>query len=55
MRAKSKVAVRLDLGFQVRDLLFGSGNGISSGDEAARRRVLIGNRNKRPCELGWIS
>jgi hypothetical protein len=50
-----QVAVRLDLGLQVRDLLFGSGDGISTGDEAARRRVLIGNGNERACELHWVS
>ena len=50
-----QVAVRLDLGFQVRDLLFGSGNGIGARDEAARRRLLIGNRNERARELRWIS
>src|SRR5688572_28678889 len=48
-------AGRLDLDLQVRDLLFGSGDGISAGDQTARRRVLIGDRNERACELRWVS
>jgi hypothetical protein len=43
---RRQLPVRLDLRLQIGDLLLGSGNGISTGDEAARRGVLVGNGNE---------
>jgi len=45
MRATSRqFPVRLDWRPQIGDLLLGTGNGngIATGDEAARRRILVG-------------
>jgi hypothetical protein len=39
--------MRLDLCPQIGDLRLGSGDGIATGDEAARRRLLACNRDQR--------
>jgi hypothetical protein len=48
-------AVRLDLHLQLGTLLLCSGDGIGSGDEAARRRRLTGNRDERSRELRGVA
>jgi hypothetical protein len=47
--------VCLDLRFQIGDLLLGVGDGIAAGDEAARRRVLVGNRDQCARELRRVA
>jgi hypothetical protein len=44
---RRELSVRLDLRLQIGRLLLGSGDGIGTGDEAARRRLLARNRDER--------
>ena len=43
--------MRLNLRFEIRDLSFGSSDGIGARDEAMRRWVLARNRDERAREL----
>ena len=40
---------------QIGDLLLGGGDGVGAGDEAARRRLLAGDRDQRSRELGRVA
>ena len=52
---RRQLPVRLNLRLQIGDLLLGAGNGIGTGDEAARRRVLVGNGNECARELRGVA
>ena len=52
---RREVPVRVDLRLQIGDLLLGGGDGIGAGDEAARRRLLAGDRDERSRELGRVA
>jgi hypothetical protein len=44
-----------DLRCEIGDLLLGGGDGVGTGDEAARRRLLAGDRDQRPGELRRVA
>ena len=48
-------SIGIDIPFQLGNLLLRGGDGIGAGDEAARRRLLAGNRDERACELGRVA
>src|SRR5215212_3689636 len=50
-----QVAIGVDLLLQVLHLLLGDADRIGAGDEAARRGLLAGNREKCLRELGWVA
>jgi len=52
---RRQVAVGVDLRLEIGDLLFGYGDGIGAGDEAARRRLLARDHDERLRELGWVA
>ena len=52
---RREVPVRLDLRFEIGDLLLCSGNGIGAGNEASRWRLLTGNRDERSRELRGVA
>ena len=52
---RREVPVRLDLRLQIGDLLLGGSDGVGTGDEAARRRILTGDRDERLREPGRIA
>src|SRR2546430_17737311 len=50
-----QLAVGVDLRLEIGHVLLGEGDGIGAGDEAARRRLLAGDRDQRPRELGRVA
>src|SRR5438128_11984853 len=50
-----QLAVGVDLRLEIGHVLLGEGDGIGAGDEAARRRLLAGDRDQRPRELRRVS
>src|SRR2546425_1175300 len=50
-----EVAVGGDLRLEVSDLLLSEADGIGAAHEAARRRLLAGDRDQRPRELRRVS
>src|SRR5216117_243613 len=55
MSKAREVEVGRDLRLEVSDLLLSEADGIGAADEAARRRLLAGDRDQRPRELGRIA
>ena len=50
-----QVAIGVDLLLEVLHLLLGDGDGIGAGDKAARRGLLVGDRDERLRELGRVA
>src|SRR5437899_4584292 len=52
---RGQLVVGVDLRLEIGDLLLSEGDGIGAGDEAARRRLLASDPDKRSRELGRIA
>src|SRR6185295_14630270 len=52
---RREVPVGVGLRLQIGGRLLGGGNGVGAGDEAARRRLLAGDHDERPRELGRVA